>query len=134
VIEARVKSGQIRLARKDKDFDPGGQPNEPYDPYGRGPAQAAPDEPNAVREDDRTPFAQSEPVGDAVTGVTKADVTPRVEGAPPVNVRTPGNRFSSGGAHREHLDQALQSTPQAPTRPPFADGQACRSRSRSAAL
>jgi len=47
--------------RARKDFDHGDQPVEPYDPYGPGPAQAAPDVPNAVRMDDRTPFAK--PVG-----------------------------------------------------------------------
>jgi hypothetical protein len=47
--------GKIRIARKDKDFDPGDQPVEAYDPYCPGTAKAALNDvrarPNAVREE-----------------------------------------------------------------------------------
>ena len=57
----------LRVARRYKDLNPGDQPYVPYDPYGSGPAKPAPDDANAVREDDRTPFAPDHLEGDGVT-------------------------------------------------------------------
>ena len=48
VIEARIKSGRIRIARNVRGFDPDDGSTEPCDPYGPGPAKAAP---NDVRAD-----------------------------------------------------------------------------------